>query len=100
MKGMGARKQPIIDIMSSRSIGQRLAIRSAYEDKQHVGRDLFKDFESEWTIAGNFSRVLKVLIRDPYEADANFLYKAMKGLRPDTTLIIEILCSQVKNPCT
>lgn len=35
-----------------------------------------------------------MLIRDPYERDANFLHKAMKMLRPDTSLILEILCTQ------
>lgn len=35
-----------------------------------------------------------MLIRDPYERDANFLFKAMRALRADTTLIVEILCTQ------
>ena len=41
-----------------------LAIRNAYEAE--IQRDLFKDIESEWQIGGNFERILKVLIRDPY----------------------------------
>lgn len=57
-------------------------------------QNLFRDIESEWQIGGNFERILKVLIRDPYERDAHFLYKAMKMLRPDTGLILEILCTQ------
>jgi len=92
MKGMGARKQPIIDILTNKSLGQRLEIRQAYEE--HVKRDLFKDIDSEWQLNGNLARVLKVLIRNPYERDANFLYKAMRALRPDVTLIVEILCTQ------
>jgi gelsolin len=92
MKGLGTRKGPIVRTLTGKTIGQRIAIRNAYESE--IGRDLFKDIESEWQIGGNFERILKVLIRDPYERDANFLFKAMKHLRPDTTLVIQILATQ------
>lgn len=92
MKGLGTRKAPIVKVLTGKTIGQRLAIRKAYEAE--IGRDLFKDIESEWQIGGNFERILKALIRDPYERDANFLYKAMKGLRPDTTTMIQAICTQ------
>lgn len=92
MKGLGTRKTPMVGILSGKTLGQRIEIRKAYEE--HVGRDLFRDIESEWQIGGNFERILKVLIRDPYERDANFIYKAMRFLHPDTGLILEILCTQ------
>lgn len=96
MKGLGTKKAPMVEVLSSKSVGERLAIRKAYEasDGPSGGKDLFKAIESEWQIGGNFERILKVLIRDPYERDANFLNKAMKGLRTDSSLIVEVLCTQ------
>eukprot|EP00040_Diaphanoeca_grandis_P028754 m.166936 g.166936 ORF g.166936 m.166936 type:complete len:874 (-) comp31447_c0_seq1:212-2833(-) len=98
MKGLGTKKEPIVKVLSGKTLGQRIAIRKAYE--ADVGRNLFKDIESEWLIGGNFERILKVLIRDPYERDASFIYKAMKGLRCDSTLVIEILCTQESKDLT
>eukprot|EP00038_Savillea_parva_P007724 m.172141 g.172141 ORF g.172141 m.172141 type:complete len:873 (-) comp13479_c0_seq1:84-2702(-) len=92
MKGLGTRKNPMVEILTGKTLGQRIEIRKAYEE--HIGRDLFRDIESEWQLGGNFERILKVLIRDPYERDANFLYKALRALRPDTGLVLEILCTQ------
>ena len=93
MKGMGTRKEPIISTLCGKTLGQRIAIRKAYDTKYPDGT-LMDTFDSEWQISGNFKRLLKVLVRDPYERDANFLYKAMKGLRADTTMIMEVLCTQ------
>jgi hypothetical protein len=64
VSGLGTRKQPIIDTLASKSLGQRLAIRKAYEEV--VGRDLFADLDGEWAIGGNFLRLLRVLLKDPY----------------------------------
>jgi len=92
MQGLGTRKAPIVAILSGKTVGQRIEIRKAYE--ADVGRNLFSDIESEWQIGGNFERILKVLIRDPYERDANFLFKAMKGIGKDSALITEVICTQ------
>eukprot|EP00039_Didymoeca_costata_P025487 m.13551 g.13551 ORF g.13551 m.13551 type:complete len:877 (-) comp4878_c0_seq1:93-2723(-) len=101
MKGLGTRKQPLIEILTSRSVGQRLQIRQAFEEHPEIAKDIFKTIEGEWMqVGGNFERVLKVLLRDPYERDAHFLYKAIRGLRPDTTLVLEILCTQESSEIT
>ena len=92
MKGIGTKKEPIIEALCCKTLGQRLEIRKTYDSK--YDETLMDTFDSEWAINGDFLRLLKVLVRDPYERDANFLYKAMKGLRADTTIIIEVLCTQ------
>jgi len=94
MKGIGTRKEPIIQALCCKTLGQRLEIRKTYDTKYADEGTLMDTFDAEWAINGDFLRLLKVLVRDPYERDANFAYKAMKSLRADTTILIEVLCTQ------
>lgn len=96
MKGMGARKQPIIDTLTSKSLGQRLEIRTAYEE--HVKRDLFKDIDGEWQLNGNLARVLKV--RRAFEPSSLAIPPAQPTCSVSWVSFSSQLCSLIQNQIT
>ncbi|KAK3604062.1 hypothetical protein CHS0354_004725 [Potamilus streckersoni] len=89
MKGFGTDENALNNVLCYRSNPQRQEIASVY--KNMFGKDLVKDIRSE--TSGNFFTTLKALLMRPAEYDAYQLRKAMKGLRTDKEVLIEILCT-------
>ena len=90
MRGLGTDEDTIINIICSRNNLQRQEIKRYYITA--YGRDLIKDLKSE--LSGNFENVVVAMFQTPAEFDAESLYKAMKGLGTDESVLIEIIGSR------
>lgn len=90
MKGLGTDERKIIDILSTRTNAQRVAVASAFQ--QNYKRDLIADLKSE--TSGNFRLLLEALCLPPRAFDALSVRKAVKGLGTDDSVLIEVLCSR------
>ena len=90
MRGLGTDEDTIINIICSRNNLQRQEIKRYYISL--YGRDLIKDLKSE--LSGNFENVVVAIFQTPAEFDAESLYKAMKGLGTDESVLIEIIGSR------
>ncbi|KAG9281309.1 annexin A6 isoform X2, partial [Astyanax mexicanus] len=90
MKGFGDDKEAILDLVTSRSNGQRQEIRSAY--KSLYGKDLIEDLKYELT--GKFERLIVSLMQLPAYHDAKEIKDAIKGAGTDEKCLIEILASR------
>ena len=90
MRGLGTDEDTIINIICSRNNLQRQEIKRYYISL--YGRDLIKDLKSE--LSGNFENVVVAMFQTPAEFDAESLYKAMKGLGTDESVLIEIIGSR------
>jgi annexin A7/11 len=54
--------------------------------------DLIKDLDK--ALHGNFKKVVIDLFKNPYERDAFYLYKSMKGVGTNDEALVEVLCSR------
>lgn len=88
MKGFGTDEAKIIEILCSRTNGQRQQIREAFN--RELGRDLIKDLKSE--LGGKFEDVIVGLMLPPVDYMCEQLNKAMKGMGTDEAALIEVLC--------
>ena len=85
--GAGTDERTIINIIVNRNYMQRAAIRQAY--KSCYGKDLVKRLKDD--TSGNFKDVITGMFMTPAEYDAMWLYKAMKGLGTNDSVLIEII---------
>ncbi|OQV17308.1 Annexin A7 [Hypsibius exemplaris] len=94
MEGLGTNENKIIDLLSKRSIGQRLEIRVAY--KTLYGKDIIKAFRGELKIifSGHLEDVIEALFKPPEVYDAELIHHAITGLSTDEDALIDIVCSR------
>ena len=85
--GVGTDEKAIINIIVNRNSAQRAEIRNYY--KSCYGKDLIKRLKED--TSGNFKEVIAGMFMTPAEYDAMCLYKAMKGLGTDESVLIEII---------
>jgi len=90
MKGLGTNEAALVDIIGPRTNEELQLINKTYTNE--IKRDLIKDIKSE--TSGHFETALVSLITDRYELDAQYVYKAIKGLGTDEDLLSEILCTR------
>uniref|UniRef100_H3A1E5 Annexin n=1 Tax=Latimeria chalumnae TaxID=7897 RepID=H3A1E5_LATCH len=88
-KGLGTDEDTIIEIVTSRTAGQRQAIKQKYKDK--YDDELEDVLKSELT--GNLEKVIVALLDTPSVFNAKELRKATKGAGTDEDIIVEILCT-------
>lgn len=89
-QGLGTDDRKVVQILTSRTLEQRLAIRKAFD--ANFGRDFLKDLKSE--TSGDYQSLLVALLSPVPELDAFYLREAMKGLGTDDTSLIEILTTK------
>ena len=85
--GIGTDERAIINLIVNRNAAQRAEIRRCY--KSCYGKDLIKRLRED--TSGNFKQVIAGMFMTPAEYDAMCLYKAMKGLGTDESVLIEII---------
>ncbi len=85
--GIGTDEKAIINLIVNRNAAQRAEIRKCY--KSCFGKDLIKRLKED--TSGNFKQVIAGMFMTPAEYDAMCLYKAMKGLGTDESVLIEII---------
>lgn len=89
MKGIGTDEDAIIQILSQRSLEQRQQIEKTY--KAMYGQNLRQQLHKE--LSGYFRTAVLYSFQDKAHVNATALYKAMKGLGTDETILIDVLCS-------
>ncbi|XP_021951892.1 annexin B10 [Folsomia candida] len=90
MKDSSRDAATIIHILCRRSSSQRQEIINSY--KEQTMRDLYQDAKS--SLSGKFSKVIRSLLRAPFEYLASDIKKAMAGLGTDEDCLTEVLCSR------
>ncbi|XP_056294773.1 annexin A6 [Pseudoliparis swirei] len=90
MKGMGSDKEAILDLVTSRSNGQRQEVIAAY--KCSFGKDLIEDLKYELT--GKFEHLIVSLMRSSAYHDAKEVHDAVKGVGTNERCLIEIMASR------
>lgn len=90
MKGFGTDEQTIIDILTSRSNGQRQQIATYFRNA--LGRDIIEDLKSE--LGGKFEDVIVGLMMPPNEYLCKQMHKAMDGMGTNESTLVEILCTK------
>ncbi|KAL5549301.1 hypothetical protein UlMin_004532 [Ulmus minor] len=87
-KGWGADEKAIIKILGHRNAAQKRQIRQAYE--QLYQEDLVKRLESE--LSGDLERAMYRWILDPEDQDGVLANLALKKIKKEYGVIIEIAC--------
>lgn len=87
MKGLGTDEDTIIKLVCNRTNHERQEIIKYYATA--YGKDLIKELKSE--LGGKLEDVVLGLFQTPTQYDATCLYKAMKGLGTDESVLIEII---------
>lgn len=90
MKGFGTDEEAIINILTSRTNGQRQVIKEVFNKEYE--RDIIDDLKSE--LGGNFENVIIALMTPTEEYMCSELNKAMDGMGTDEETLVEILCSK------
>lgn len=88
-KGMGYKKDVLLDIFTNRSTFQRSLILNAY--KAGFGESLKQRVRSE--INGDFKICLLSSFDDQSHADARALFKAMSGISTHDKTLMEVICT-------
>ncbi|VDM31471.1 unnamed protein product [Hydatigera taeniaeformis] len=89
MKGLGTDEDVIIEVLSHRSLEQRQAIETTF--KSIYGMDLKETLHKE--LSGYFRLAVHYSFYDMAHVNALALYRAMKGLGTDETVLIDVICS-------
>ncbi|KAL5109528.1 Annexin A13 [Taenia crassiceps] len=89
MKGLGTDEDVIIDVLSHRSLEQRQTIETTF--KSIYGMDLKETLHKE--LSGYFRLAVHYSFYDRAHVNAIALYRAMKGLGTDETVLIDVICS-------
>lgn len=89
MKGLGTDEEEIIQLLTTRSNGQRQEIATKFGDM--FERDLVDDLKSE--LGGNFENVVVALMAEPVEFLCSELNAAMDGCGTSESVLIEVLCT-------
>eukprot|EP00108_Taenia_solium_P002671 TsM_000538900 transcript=TsM_000538900 gene=TsM_000538900 len=89
MKGLGTDEDTIIDVLSHRSLEQRQTIEKTF--KSVYGMDLKDTLHKE--LSGYFRLAVHYSFYDRAHVNALALYRAMKGLGTDETVLIDVICS-------
>ncbi|KAH9284095.1 Annexin A13 [Echinococcus granulosus] len=89
MKGLGTDEDAIIDVLSHRSLEQRQVIEKTF--KAVYGMDLKNTLHKE--LSGYFRLAVLYSFYDKAHVNASALYRAMKGLGTDETILIDVICS-------
>ena len=87
MKGLGTDEDTIIKLVCNRTNHERQEIIKYYATA--YCKDLIKELKSE--LGGKLEDVVLGLFQTPTQYDATCLYKAMKGLETDESVLIEII---------
>jgi len=90
MKGLGTDEDAILQLLTSRSNGQRQEIKAAY--KTLFGKDLVDDLKGE--LGGKFESLVVALMTPPIAYDVQSLRNAIKGAGTDEKVLVEILASR------
>ena len=91
MKGLGTDEDTIIKLVCNRTNHERQEIVKYYATA--YGKDLIKELKSE--LSGKLEDIVLGMFQTPAEYDATCLYKAMKGLGTDESVLIEIIGTRV-----
>ena len=91
MKGLGTDEDTIIKLVCNRTNHERQEIVKYYATA--YGKDLIKELKSE--LGGKLEDVVLGMFQTPAEYDATCLYKAMKGIGTDESVLIEIIGTRV-----
>ena len=91
MKGLGTDEDTIIKLVCNRTNHERQEIVKYYATA--YGKDLIKQLKSE--LGGKLEDIVIGMFQTPAEYDATCLYKAMKGLGTDESVLIEIIGTRV-----
>ena len=91
MKGLGTDEDTIIKLVCNRTNHERQEIVKYYATA--YGKDLIKELKSE--LGGKLEDIVLGMFQTPAEYDATCLYKAMKGLGTDESVLIEIIGTRV-----
>ena len=91
MKGLGTDEDTIIKLVCNRTNHERQEIVKYYATA--YGKDLIKELKSE--LGGKLEDVILGMFQTPAEYDATCLYKAMKGIGTDESVLIEIIGTRV-----
>ncbi|XP_014218365.1 annexin B9-like [Copidosoma floridanum] len=102
MMGIGTDEGAIINILTKRSIKQRLRIAEIYSYQRAKSLDFVSQLKEE--LSGDFKNLIVALMTPPLTYYAKEMYNAMDGLGTDEDTIVEILCtlnnSEIKTMAT
>jgi annexin A7/11 len=90
LKGGDLNERQAIHILAALDPHTLEKVKTAYGED--YGNSLILDISKH--VDGHFGQALVALLKDPDELDAEYLYKAMKGLGTNDTVLIEILVTR------
>jgi hypothetical protein len=87
-KGFGTNEKSLIDILCVRTYSQIAAVGVIFE--KEYGMTLRQQIKKE--CSGDFGKLLRFKLEERYKLDAELLFKAMKGVGTNTSVLTEIIC--------